>query len=313
MDAKETQKILNSLDEDSDDDEFDDESERTAQQLRRKARARDDRYTKGIYWGANQRFFRSLCIASKVDAAIQIARKALEDGNCCVIGLQSTGEAMTNNSMKKNCSSLKGQVANYGLTSASRDNLFNVIMGLIPPPGKPSGVISPNFLKSEINKSTAKEKSKSPTKDLPQDVPPVAHSSRQRRSCRATKKVSYSEVDEDNFHDDEDTDADADAFMSSASSSSCGDNESSSSEVFSLIHWSDIPLEPLTDLSEDEKIRFYRLKNYRLAIEKLKRFHDKICDLNLPSNPLDRLLNELGGPDNVAEVSDGKNYDIPAL
>ena len=28
-----------------------------------------------------------------MDTAIDIAKKALEEGNCCVIGLQSTGEA----------------------------------------------------------------------------------------------------------------------------------------------------------------------------------------------------------------------------
>ena len=46
-----------------------------------------------MFWSAHQRFFRSLCIASKVDTAISLAKKALDDGNCCVIGLQSTGEA----------------------------------------------------------------------------------------------------------------------------------------------------------------------------------------------------------------------------
>ena len=49
---------------------------------------------KGQFWSAHQRFFRSLCIASKVDKAIEITKKAVnEDGHCVVIGLQSTGEA----------------------------------------------------------------------------------------------------------------------------------------------------------------------------------------------------------------------------
>ncbi|KAG5190489.1 P-loop containing NTP hydrolase pore-1-domain-containing protein, partial [Tribonema minus] len=47
------------------------------------------------FWGAHQRFFRDLCIASKVPAAIAIARAALDAGQACVIGLQSTGEAGT--------------------------------------------------------------------------------------------------------------------------------------------------------------------------------------------------------------------------
>ena len=47
----------------------------------------------GLFWASHQRFFRSLCIASKVDTAISLAKKALDEGNSCVIGLQSTGEA----------------------------------------------------------------------------------------------------------------------------------------------------------------------------------------------------------------------------
>lgn len=49
----------------------------------------------GQFWGAHQRYFKYLCIASKVDHAVKVAKKAVEDGKCVVIGLQSTGEART--------------------------------------------------------------------------------------------------------------------------------------------------------------------------------------------------------------------------
>ena len=45
--------------------------------------------------GAHQRFFKYLCIAAKVKHAVEAAKKAIEDGKCAVIGLQSTGEART--------------------------------------------------------------------------------------------------------------------------------------------------------------------------------------------------------------------------
>ena len=45
------------------------------------------------YWGSHQRFFRYLCIASKVDDVVQITKEALAKGKAVVIGLQSTGEA----------------------------------------------------------------------------------------------------------------------------------------------------------------------------------------------------------------------------
>ncbi|KAI6213229.1 hypothetical protein M3Y94_00125800 [Aphelenchoides besseyi] len=58
----------------------------------------DDRYQRNAwaqFWSAHQRFFKYLCIGAKVHACVAIAKQALQDGKCVVIGLQSTGEAQT--------------------------------------------------------------------------------------------------------------------------------------------------------------------------------------------------------------------------
>ncbi|GFV32748.1 protein strawberry notch homolog 1 [Trichonephila clavipes] len=47
------------------------------------------------FWASHQRFFKYLCIASKVKHVVQLAREAVKNGKCVVIGLQSTGEART--------------------------------------------------------------------------------------------------------------------------------------------------------------------------------------------------------------------------
>lgn len=47
------------------------------------------------FWAAHQKFFKYLCIGAKVPLVVQIAKEALADGKCVVIGLQSTGEAKT--------------------------------------------------------------------------------------------------------------------------------------------------------------------------------------------------------------------------
>lgn len=47
------------------------------------------------FWAAHQKFFKYLCIGAKVPLVIQIAKKALNEGKCVVIGLQSTGETKT--------------------------------------------------------------------------------------------------------------------------------------------------------------------------------------------------------------------------
>ncbi|KAF4083216.1 hypothetical protein AMELA_G00137390 [Ameiurus melas] len=56
----------------------------------------------GQFWSSHQRFFKYLCIASKVRCLVELAKKELEAGKCIVIGLQSTGEARTREVLDEN-------------------------------------------------------------------------------------------------------------------------------------------------------------------------------------------------------------------
>ncbi|XP_053076224.1 protein strawberry notch homolog 2 isoform X1 [Acinonyx jubatus] len=49
----------------------------------------------GQFWSAHQRFFKYLCVAAKVHRLVELAREELARDKCVVIGLQSTGEART--------------------------------------------------------------------------------------------------------------------------------------------------------------------------------------------------------------------------
>lgn len=49
----------------------------------------------GQFWACHQRFFKYLCIAAKVNTCVQLARDAIKVKKCVVIGLQSTGESAT--------------------------------------------------------------------------------------------------------------------------------------------------------------------------------------------------------------------------
>ena len=129
------------------DDEYDDAI--VAQRnLRRKYRNRKAKHLKGQFWSSHQRFFRSLCIASKVDKAIEIAKKAVnEDNMCCVIGLQSTGEARAKGAAKTSGIDLdKGSGEFNDFVSAPNEDLKRIIMQMFPLPPKPKGVIAPEFL-----------------------------------------------------------------------------------------------------------------------------------------------------------------------
>ncbi|RZC64949.1 hypothetical protein C5167_008643 [Papaver somniferum] len=48
-----------------------------------------------------QRFFRHICMSAKVPAAVRLAKQALLENKCVVIGLQSTGEARTEEAVTK--------------------------------------------------------------------------------------------------------------------------------------------------------------------------------------------------------------------
>ena len=48
-----------------------------------------------VFYAAQLRFFRQLCTAAKVDTVVELCQQALANGECPVVGLQSTGEART--------------------------------------------------------------------------------------------------------------------------------------------------------------------------------------------------------------------------
>nr|XP_012601196.1 protein strawberry notch homolog 2 isoform X2 [Microcebus murinus] len=56
----------------------------------------------GQFWSAHQRFFKYLCIAAKVGRLVELAKQELAQNKCVVIGLQSTGEARTREVLGEN-------------------------------------------------------------------------------------------------------------------------------------------------------------------------------------------------------------------
>lgn len=83
------------------------------------------------YWSEHLRFFQYLAIASKVDKCISVAKQALEDGHCCVIGLQSTGEASAQRAAK--AAGVEGAASSFDdFISAPSEGLKSVIRDILP-------------------------------------------------------------------------------------------------------------------------------------------------------------------------------------
>lgn len=87
-----------------------------------------------LYWANHQRFFRHMCMSAKVPAVVRICSEALAEGKCIVIGLQSTGEARTEEA-----------VAKYGVDlddfiSGPRELLLKFVDENYPLPDKPESL-----------------------------------------------------------------------------------------------------------------------------------------------------------------------------
>ncbi|KAI9590456.1 hypothetical protein GQX74_008623 [Glossina fuscipes] len=120
----------------------------------------------GQFWSSHQRFFKYLCIASKVNHAVHVAREAIKYGKCVVIGLQSTGEARTLEQLERD----DGELTDFVSTAkgvfqslvekhfpAPDRNRINRILGLTGPSSedKKSTIIP------EVNASKQKEEASS--------------------------------------------------------------------------------------------------------------------------------------------------------
>ncbi|RDX80927.1 Protein FORGETTER 1, partial [Mucuna pruriens] len=84
-----------------------------------------------LYWASHQRFFRHMCMSAKVPASVRLAKQALVKEKCVVIGLQSTGEARTEEAVTKYGSELDDFV------SGPRELLLKFVEENYPLPEKP--------------------------------------------------------------------------------------------------------------------------------------------------------------------------------
>ncbi|KAH3812323.1 hypothetical protein DPMN_140752 [Dreissena polymorpha] len=78
------------------------------------------------FWSCHQRFFKQLCLGMKVPTIISEAKKAMDRGQCIVIGLQTTGEASLDSELDKT----RGKLT--GFMSLCREILYRFIESAFP-------------------------------------------------------------------------------------------------------------------------------------------------------------------------------------
>ena len=259
-------------------------------------------------WSGHLRFFRSLITGFKVPKLVEVAKQALAEDKCVVIGLQSTGEAHAKR-MK-----LKKEAAAAAAASLAADGASSSPSASSTPSGEEEPAhedmlsAPQETLKYVVNHIWGPELAAAEQRRREAEEKAARAEARARAEAEAAQEAAARPHVDDGLSDSDEDMEDTAALL--AKKRPLGDKNSSPSkgrrsDAKPDVWGFDESQEDSQDVEEidEEDGGAAAVMDVEDETEWMQAFLEQVDGLKLPGNALDMLIDDLGGFDAVAEMS----------